>query len=160
MNETEVWQRVMAGRESAQEPTAADRPRQDAARQLWSFIQEEFADYSYYTELRRRFDGRAAAEGLRRLASDEKKHQVRLSTAYFIMTGESPRVGEFTGIAEKSRLQALRRCCIAEEKRCAEYLEAASMTDDARLAALYRELAADEGRHAEYLGGLIGQLIG
>lgn len=154
--ERKVWERVFSSADAKQRQGAQT---DEGETFLLSCIEHEYSDYRYYSQLAHRFRGRETKKRFEDIAADERGHLKRLSAAYFIMTGDSPRLEEFEGIRTATTLAALRERYIAEESAIARYIEGAAQADDPSLSSLYRELANEERTHAQYITELLERLM-
>ena len=126
--------------------------------QLQAFIDHEIADWHTYQLLARRAQG-SGGKVLSTLASDERRHAKRLSTAYFLISGVRYWPADRPAVPPApTYLASLRLRFCAEQRGEAAYLAAAEETADAALRELYLELAGDENAHAWLLRGILEQL--
>ena len=120
---------------------------------LQQFIQAELQDAATYRALARR--GRSGSR-FATLASQERRHAKRLSTAYFLISGvrylpadrAAPRL-------ESTYLGTLRARFQAEQRGEAVYRAAAEHCQDPCLQALYLELAEEELGHSRVLRDIL-----
>lgn len=125
---------------------------------LQQFIDHELADFRTYQMLARRAIG-TGGKVLASIASDERRHAKRLSTAYFLISGVRYWPIDRMNAPMNHTYPAALRERFGEEQRgeCA-YLAAAEETTDPALQELFQELAGDENAHAWLLRGILEQL--
>ncbi|MGM9521051.1 MAG: ferritin family protein [Oscillospiraceae bacterium] len=148
-----VWERV-----SPPDSTGAPESAPDTAGWLRNFIDGEAADAAMYTLLALKTKGSSAERVLRRIAADERHHEKRLQTEYFMLTGDTwmPRTRQPSA---PYLLAALRERYIEEQKGAENYESAAKKTEEPRLRAMLFELARDERRHALAIRSLVDKFM-
>lgn len=126
--------------------------------QLQGYIEGELSAWRYYQILARRAGG-TGGRVLAAIASDERRHAKRLSTAYFLISGVRYWPVERIGTPIFRALAGALRQRFAEEQReQGAYLTAAEDTADPCLRALYLELAGEEAEHAHLLRALLERM--
>ena len=125
---------------------------------LQEMVDGEMEDWRLYQMLARRAAGNGG-KMLGSMAADERRHARRLSTAYFLITGErcQPRGQEGTRPTQEL-MNTLREQFIQEQREAAAYQAAAAENSDPCLRQLFRELAQEEGMHARMIRSLLEQM--
>lgn len=125
---------------------------------LREMIDAETDTRRLYQTMARRAGG-GAAKLLGTLAADERRHARRLSTAYFLITGERYQPpGQGGSRPVPDLMNGLRAQFIQEQRESAAYLGAAEETADECLRQLYQELAEEEALHSRLIRNLLEQL--
>ena len=125
---------------------------------LREMIDGETEDWRFYQGLARRASG-SGGRMLGTLAADERRHAKRLSTAYFLITGQryQPQ-GQGGSRPTPDLMNGLREQFVQEQREAAAYQAAAEETADHCLKVLYLELAEDETLHARLIRNLLEQM--
>ena len=125
---------------------------------LQAFVDGELANWRAYQHLARRASG-SGGRMLGTLAADERRHAKRLSTAYFLITGQryQPQ-GQGGSRPTPDLMNGLREQFVQEQREAAAYQAAAEETADHCLKVLYLELAEDETLHARLIRNLLEQM--
>jgi len=125
---------------------------------LREMIDGETEDWRIYQALARRANGNGA-KVLGSLASDERRHARRLSTAYFLITGQryQPQ-GQGGGRPVPDLMNGLREQFLQEQRESSSYQGAAEETGDECLSALFLELSEDEALHSQTIRTLLEQI--
>ena len=125
---------------------------------LREMIDGETEDMRTYQALARRAGG-AGTRMLGTMAADERRHAKRLSTAYFLITGERYQSPNHNGSRPPIDLMTgLREQFIQEQRGASAYQGAAQETSDPCLRQLYQELSREEAAHARMIRGLLEQM--
>lgn len=125
---------------------------------LREMIDGEMEDWRTYQALARRAGG-SGTRMLSTMAADERRHARRLSTAYFLITGERYQPPNMAGSRPHMDLMTgLREQFIHEQRGAAAYQGAAQETGDPCLRQLYQELAQEEMAHARMIRSLLEQM--
>lgn len=125
---------------------------------LREMIDGETEDFRTYQALARRAGGNGTRM-LSTMAADERRHAKRLSTAYFLITGEQYRSPNLNGSRPPMDLMTgLREQFIQEQRGAAAYQGAAQETGDPCLRQLFQELAQEEMAHARMIRSLLEQM--
>ena len=148
-----VWERVAP---ETPEPEPAWEP--DIVVRLRGFIENERDETAMDGLLVLKTRGSRAEKTLRSILEDERRHERRLQSAYFLLIGDT--------YAPPARhpsapylLKALRERYMGETAGAEAYDRAAAETDDESLREALREIAADERRHAGLLRSMIEGII-
>ena len=148
-----VWERVAP---EPQEPEPAWEP--DIVVRLRGFIENERDEAAVYGLLALKTRGSRAEKTLRSIAEEEKRHERRLQSAYFLLTGDT--------YAPPARhpsapylLKTLRERYMGETAGAEAYDRAAAEVPDEGIQATLREIAADERRHGALLRSIIETII-
>ena len=125
---------------------------------LREMIDGETEDFRTYQALARRA-GNSATRMLSTMAADKRRHAKRLSTAYFLITGEQYRSPNMNGSRPPMDLMnGLREQFIQEQRGAAAYEGAAQETTDPCLRQLFRELGQEAMGHARMIRSLLEQM--
>lgn len=125
---------------------------------LREMIDGETEDQRIYQALARRAGGNGTRM-LSTMAADERRHAKRLSTAYFLITGERYQSPNQSGSRPPMDLMnGLREQFIQEQRGSSAYQGAAQETADPCLRQLYQELAREEAAHARMIRSLLEQM--
>lgn len=125
---------------------------------LKEMIDGETEDMRTYQALSRRAGGNGS-KVLGTMAADERRHAKRLSTAYFLITGEQYRSPNMNGTRPPMDLMTgLREQFVQEQRGAAAYQGAAQETGDPCLRQLYQEIAREEQGHARMIRSLLEQM--
>lgn len=125
---------------------------------LREMIDGETEDFRTYQALARRAGG-SGTRMLSTMAADERRHAKRLSTAYFLITGERYQSPNMNGSRPPMDLMTgLREQFIQEQRGAAAYQGAAQETGDPCLRQLFQELAQEEMAHARMIRSLLEQM--
>lgn len=118
----------------------------------------ETEDMRTYQALSRKAGGNGS-KVLGAMAADERRHAKRLSTAYFLITGERYQSPNMNGTRPPMDLMTgLREQFIQEQRGAAAYQGAAQETTDPCLRQLYQEIAREEQAHARMIRNLLEQM--
>lgn len=125
---------------------------------LREMIDGETEDWRIYQALARRLSG-SGSKTLGSLAADERRHARRLSTAYFLITGQryQPQ-GQGGSRPVPDLMNGLREQYLQEQRECSAYQGAAAETGDECLSALFLELSEDKTLHCQTIRALLEQL--
>jgi len=125
---------------------------------LREMIDGEMEDFRTYQAPARRAGG-SGTRMLSTMAADERRHAKRLSTAYFLITGERYQPpGQNANRPNMDLMNGLREQFIQEQRGAAAYQGAAQETSDPCLRQLYQEIAREEQAHARMLRNLLEQM--
>lgn len=125
---------------------------------LREMIDGETEDMRTYQALARKAGG-AGTRMLSTMAADERRHAKRLSTAYFLITGQRYQSPNQTGSRPPMDLMnGLREQFIQEQRGSSAYQGAAQETGDPCLRQLYQELSQEEAAHARMIRSLLEQM--
>jgi len=159
-----VWHRVMAGREQEQTalvPTGQPPAPPAPVGQTDGLLEQLRAHTTGWraTQSLARKAGGSMARVLSGMAADERRHAKRLSTAYFLITGERYQSPNMNGTRPPMDLMTgLREQFIQEQRGAAAYQGAAQETTDPCLRQLYQEIAREEQAHARMIRNLLEQM--
>ena len=138
--------------------TCLGRGSEQYATLLREMIDGETEDMRTYQTLARRAGG-AGTRMLGTMAADERRHAKRLSTAYFLITGERYQSPNHNGTRPPMDLMTgLREQFIQEQRGASAYQGAAQETADPCLRQLYQDLSREEAAHARMIRNLLEQM--
>lgn len=141
-----------------QDVSCLGRGSEQYAALLREMIDGETEDFRIYQALARRAGG-AGTRMLSTMAADERRHAKRLSTAYFLITGQRYQSPNQNGSRPPLDLMnGLREQFIQEQRGAAAYQGAAQETSDPCLRQLYQELSREEAAHARMIRSLLEQM--
>ena len=125
---------------------------------LREMMDGETENYRTYQALARRA-GNNGTRMLSTMAADKRRHAKRLSTAYFLITGEQYRSPNMMGGRPPMDLMnGLREQFIQEQRGAAAYQGAAQEASDPCLRQLFRELGQESMAHSRMIRNLLEQM--
>ncbi|HEX2937898.1 MAG TPA: ferritin-like domain-containing protein [Ruminiclostridium sp.] len=131
------------------------------ADRLMEFINDEFSDHLYYSQLSRRSPTQYARKLFREMSADELRHSRRFAAAYFLITGKRyfPTRNTVEPVTVPPIfIQALRQRYLAESRDAVKYRMFAQQTRDLCLRRIAMNTSDDERRHAQEIMELLQTL--
>lgn len=127
--------------------------------QLQDFIRQALYHSRSYQQLSRRGTG-SSARSLATMATREKHHAKRLSTALFLISGLHywPGLEKPSGREDAPFATLLRRFFMAEQRAECAYITAAETTEDPCLQELFWEIAQHKQQHIRLIRTVLEQL--